>query len=141
MSMIPNEPVRARRARDNGRGEGPRWGAGPGRLSEEERAKIIARLRWLATFLDDAIEIPGLKARVGWDAIIGLIPGIGDVASMGLSLYIVYEAKRLGTPRHVLAMMVANVAIDAAVGSIPALGDVFDMAFKANRRNLKLMGL
>ena len=134
MSMIPSEPVRARRAA-GGRGAG-----GEG-LSPADRERIVARLRWLAAFLDDAIEIPGLKARVGWDAIIGLIPGVGDVASMGLSLYIVYEAKRLGTPRHVLAMMVANVAIDAAVGSIPALGDVFDMAFKANRRNLRLMGL
>ena len=134
MSMIPSEPVRARRAAD-GRG------AAGERLSPAERERIVARLRWLTAFLDDAIEIPGLKARVGWDAIIGLIPGVGDVASMGLSLYIVYEAKRLGTPRHVLAMMVANVAIDAAVGSIPALGDVFDMAFKANRRNLRLMGL
>lgn len=137
MSMIPSEPVKARRAAGSGRGEA----SGTGRVSEAERAKIIARLRWLAAFLDDAIEIPGVKARVGWDAIIGLIPGVGDAVSMGLSLYIVYEARRLGTPRHVLAMMVANVAIDAAVGSIPALGDVFDMAFKANRRNLKLMGL
>ena len=99
----------------------------------------IERLQRLARLLDSQFEVPGTGIRVGLDGLLGLIPGIGDTAAALLSLYIVVEGHRMGLPKHVLARMLGNVATDYVVGSIPLLGDIFDIAFKANRRNLDLM--
>lgn len=99
----------------------------------------LRRVRLLARLLDDAFKIPGTKFRVGWDGIIGLAPGIGDLLTMGVSLYLIYEAYRLGASRRTLAAMGTNVAIDTLVGAIPAIGDVFDVAWKANRKNVQLL--
>lgn len=93
----------------------------------------------LARVLDTAIRIPGTNIRLGLDAIIGLIPGVGDVASAALSSIIVLAAVRSGAPMPVIARMVGNVAIDTAIGSIPVLGDLFDVAFKSNKRNAELL--
>ena len=98
----------------------------------------IARLRALAVLLDTAITLPG-GIRLGADAIIGLAPGIGDAITTALAAYIVYEAHRLGVPKHKLMRMAANVAIDGIVGSVPVVGDLFDVAFKANIRNLAII--
>lgn len=76
---------------------------------------------------------------MGADSLVGLIPGLGDVMGGALSAYIIVEAARLGVPRHVLVRMVANLGVDMAVGSVPVLGDLFDVAFKANRRNMNLV--
>lgn len=118
-------------------------GAGPenGPLPAEERERIIRRLRWLARLLDDAVQIPGTNITIGLDGVVGLVPGIGDLVTFGLSAFIINEARRLGTPRHILALMVANVGIDLLVGAVPLVGDVADVMFKANRRNLKLLGI
>jgi hypothetical protein len=110
-------------------------------LSGEERARVIRRLQLLARFLDDCLLIPGTNVRFGFDGIIGLAPGIGDAISIGLSAYIVFEARRLGASNATLAKMVASVALDALVGLVPVLGDVADFALKANRRNLRLLGI
>jgi hypothetical protein len=99
----------------------------------------MKRLDGLAYLLDNSIPIPGTGRRVGLDAVIGLIPGVGDAAGSVLSAYIVVEAARAGTPFPVLARMVMNVAIEGIVGSIPFLGDLFDAAFKANDRNVRLL--
>ena len=96
----------------------------------------VNRLAWL---LDNSIPIPGLKFRIGIDALIGLLPGIGDVIGVVLSSYIVREAARAGVPGSVLARMVLNVAIEGVVGLIPFAGDVFDAAWKANQRNARLL--
>jgi hypothetical protein len=96
------------------------------------------RLKSLAYLLDESIRLPG-GYRIGWDGIIGLIPGIGDVAGLAVSAYIIAEAARLGAPKSVLLRMSANTAIDTIVGAIPLLGDLFDLAFKANRQNLRLL--
>ena len=70
---------------------------------------------------------------------IGLIPGIGDAITTALSAYIVYEAHRLGAPRHLLLRMIANVALDGVVGAVPLVGDAFDVLWRANRRNMRLL--
>lgn len=96
----------------------------------------LARLAWL---LDNSIPIPGLRFRVGLDAILGLIPGLGDVIGVLFSSYIVREAARIGAPPSVLTRMAFNVAIEGVIGLIPFAGDLFDAVWKANQRNLALL--
>jgi hypothetical protein len=96
-------------------------------------------LRDLARVLDEAIRIPGTNMRIGLDAILGLIPGGGDVAGGLFSAVIMLQAARMGAPTSVLARMLGNVVIDTAVGSIPLLGDLFDFAWRANTRNVRLL--
>jgi len=103
------------------------------------RAERIARLDALASLLDTAILIPGTNVRFGLDAVIGLVPGIGDAITTMLSLYIVKEARALGAPRHVILRMLGNVALDGVVGAVPLAGDLFDVMWRANRRNMKLL--
>lgn len=105
-------------------------------LSHKER---LARLDALASFMDSAILIPGTNIRFGADALIGLVPGIGDAVSAGISCLIVLEARRMGAPGHVVARMLGNIAVDGLVGAIPVLGDIFDVAFRANVRNARLL--
>ena len=105
----------------------------------QSRAERIARLDGLATLLDTAFFIPGTNIRFGIDAMIGLVPGIGDVITTAMSLYIVHEARQLGAPRHLIARMLANVALDGVVGAVPLLGDAFDVMWRANRRNMALL--
>ena len=107
--------------------------------SSMSREARIARIDALANLLDSAILIPGTDIRLGLDALIGLVPGIGDAITTALGLYIVNEARALGAPRLVIARMVANVALDGVVGAVPLVGDVFDVAWRANRRNMKLL--
>lgn len=97
------------------------------------------RLQRLAKLLDSAVVVPGLRLRIGADAVLGLIPGIGDVASGLIGAYLIYEAHRLGAPKTALARMAANLALDTAVGSIPVAGDVWDFFFRANDRNMQIL--
>jgi hypothetical protein len=103
------------------------------------RAERVARLDALATLLDTAFPVPGTNIRFGFDALIGLVPGIGDAVSTAMSLYIVHEAYALGVPRRVIARMLANVALDGIIGAVPLVGDAFDVLWRANRRNLALL--
>jgi hypothetical protein len=105
-------------------------------LSREDR---IARIDALATLMDTAFLIPGTEVRFGLDALIGLIPGIGDAVTTIISLFIVSEARALGAPPLLIARMIANVALDGVVGAVPLVGDAFDVAFRANRRNMALL--
>ena len=105
----------------------------------QSRAERIARLDGLATLLDTAFFIPGTNIRFGIDAMMGLVPGIGDAITTAMSLYIVHEARQLGAPRHLIARMLANVALDGIVGAVPLLGDAFDVMWRANRRNMALL--
>jgi hypothetical protein len=100
------------------------------------RLRRIKRLAWL---IDAAFVIPGTRFRFGLNSVIGLAPGLGDAVLGLLSLYIICEAARLGVPNAVLARMVVNVAIEVIGGSVPILGDVFDMALKANVRNIRIL--
>lgn len=103
------------------------------------RRDEAAHLRSLARLLDTAVGIPGTKIRFGLDSLIGLVPGLGDVAGAAMSGYIVLASARLGAPTPVLVRMVANVAIDAAVGTVPLLGDLFDVGWRANTKNTELL--
>ena len=98
----------------------------------------LRRLRWLANFLDTAVRLPG-GFRFGADSIIGLAPGVGDVATAAIACYFVYEGKKLGLPRRALAAMAGNVVLDFVLGATPILGDLADTWFKANVRNLAIV--
>jgi hypothetical protein len=106
---------------------------------QPSRAERIARLDALAALLDTAILVPGTNFRFGLDALIGLVPGIGDAVTTLLSLYIVREARALGAPRRLVWRMLGNVALDGVVGAVPLAGDVFDVMWRANRRNVALL--
>jgi len=101
----------------------------------ERRSDLTA----LARALDSAVRIPGTNVRFGLDAVIGLVPGVGDVAGAAIAAYIVLAAARRGAPPTLLARMLLNVAVDTAVGAVPVLGDVFDVAWRANTRNVALL--
>lgn len=101
--------------------------------------KDLDNARRLAKLLDTAVGVPGTKLRLGLDALLGLIPGAGDAIGAALSGYIILAAARAGATRATLMRMVGNVAVDTLIGAIPLLGDLFDVAFKANVRNLALL--
>src|SRR5918998_4468015 len=107
--------------------------AGPTKADPTPRIPAPTKL------LDGAFLIPGLNRRVGIDAVIGLVPGIGDALSTLLASYIIWEARQLGLPRWKIARMIGNVAVDTAIGAIPVAGDAFDLFFKANQRNLRIV--
>jgi hypothetical protein len=100
---------------------------------------VLARLDALSRLLDVAFAIPGTNVRFGVEAILRLVPGFGDVAASALSCYLLYEAHRLGVPPRIFVRMLANVAIEGIVGAVPYFGDAFDVAFRANRRNVHLL--
>lgn len=108
-------------------------------LPRTDAAAARARIERLEFLLEGAVRIPGLGRRIGLDAMIGLVPGVGDAATALMGLYLVWEARNLGASRWVLARMLANVGVDAAIGSVPLAGDVFDLFFRSNSRNLKLL--
>lgn len=110
----------------------------PLNVSSDARARLV-RLQRLAWLIDGAFHLPGTKFRFGLNSVVGLVPVGGDAILGAISLYIVYEAHRLGVPKHKIARMLGNVAIEVAGGSVPILGDMFDMALKANLRNLAII--
>ena len=99
----------------------------------------VTRAKGLARVLDDLIRIPGTNIGIGLDPIIGLIPGVGDMAGGLLSTYILMVAARQGVPASVLFRMLGNIAVDSLVGVVPVVGDLFDFGVKANRRNVDLL--
>jgi hypothetical protein len=105
----------------------------------KQAAKKLQSLETLARLMDAQFKIPGTAIRFGLDAIIGLIPGAGDLSTFAVSAYMVVIMARNGASGYVLARMILNVLIDAVIGSIPLIGDVFDVAFKANTKNMRLM--
>jgi len=105
----------------------------------ESRDAALQRVDALARLMDSAFVIPGLNLRVGLDSLIGLVPGVGDAVTTAVGAYIVYEARRLGLPKHKIARMIGNVAFDSVLGAVPLAGDVFDVFFKSNTRNLRIL--
>ena len=93
----------------------------------------------MARALDSAVRVPGTNIRFGLDALLGLVPGLGDVAGAAMGSYLVMLGSRLGAPKPVLARMVLNVALDTLAGVVPVAGDLFDVAWKANSRNMALL--
>ena len=106
------------------------------RMPSEETRERLNRLAWL---LDSSIPIPGTRLTVGLDALLGLVPVVGDLIGVALSSYIVNEAHKLGVGRAVLVRMGFNVAVEGLVGLVPFAGDLFDAGWKANQRNVRLL--
>jgi hypothetical protein len=101
-----------------------------------EIEESLDKLGWV---LDDLIRIPGLNWRIGLDALVGLIPGVGDTATTVASLYVLGSAVRYRVPKITLLRMGLNLGIDYALGSLPLIGDVFDAWFKSNQKNIALL--
>jgi hypothetical protein len=98
------------------------------------RAELLSRL------LDSAVAIPGTRFRIGLDALIGLVPGIGDALGVIIGAWFLLEGARAGAPPALLARMVGNLLVDLLAGFVPVVGDIADAWFKANRRNARLLG-
>lgn len=111
---------------------------GHNRLTDAEQARV-KRLRRLARLLDSQFAIPGTKIRFGLDSILGLLPGAGDTVTAMMAAYIVFEAWRIGISKQIIGRMLGNLLIDWVIGSIPVIGDIFDVGFKANERNIRLI--
>lgn len=109
----------------------------PGRAKSARASR--ERLDAIARVLDSAFVIPGTRIRVGADAILNLLPGVGTLASKALSGYLIYEARRLGVPNGTLLRMAGNVGIDFLIGAVPVIGWVGDVFHRANLKNMRLL--
>jgi len=105
----------------------------------DEYVVRLDRLDRLADFLDSRFRIPGTSIRFGWDPIVGMVPVVGDIVMAVYGLRLIEQARRLGADRPMLMRMALNVGIDFAAGSIPFVGPIFDLFYRANLRNLKLL--
>jgi hypothetical protein len=99
----------------------------------------LQRLDKLSTLLDIAFLVPGTNIRFGVEAILRLVPGIGDIAASALSCWVLYEAHQLGVPRLLMVRMIGNVLVEGMAGTVPIAGDLFDVGWRANRRNVRLL--
>jgi hypothetical protein len=109
------------------------------RLAREDTDAALARIEMVARMMDSALAIPGTNVRFGFDAVVGLVPVLGDLLSQAIATYIIWEARRLGVSNFTLARMVSNTLIDTVFGAVPIVGDAFDVAFRANMKNLRLL--
>lgn len=100
---------------------------------------IRQRVELMEMVLERAVVLPGTKRRVGLDAIVGLIPILGDIVTAAMGAWIVWEARNLGMSRWQITRMSANVGVDTLIGAVPLVGDLFDLAFRSNSRNLKII--
>jgi hypothetical protein len=115
-------------------------GLEPGRdVTDRAREVDVTLSRQVARVMDDAVTVPGTRIGLGLDAVIGLVPGIGDALGSALSGIIVRDAVRARVPMVVLARMGLNLVVDALLGLLPGLGDLLDVAHRANRKNLSLL--
>lgn len=108
-------------------------------MTEHPNARDLEKLQRLAERMDSAFRIPGTGIRVGFDSILGLIPGIGDAAALAPSAWIILESRRLGAPKDLLVRQGVNAGIDVVIGTIPLIGDLFDVGWKGNLRNVALL--
>jgi hypothetical protein len=103
------------------------------------RRARLDRLDRLSRILDIAFLVPGTNIRFGVEAVLRLLPGIGDVAASALSCWLLYEAYGLGVPPSLMGRMIFNVAVEGLAGAVPVAGDLFDIGWRANRRNVRLL--
>ena len=109
------------------------------RLEREAVDAAVARVTAVARVMDALFVIPGTGIRLGFDAILGLVPVAGDLLAQAISTYIIWEAHQLGVSKVTLLRMFGNTLVDTVIGSIPIAGDAFDVAFRANMKNLRLL--
>ena len=110
-----------------------------GAVEPRSRAEVERSLEQLSRVMDGLFRIPGTQWRVGLDALVGLIPGVGDFATTAVSLYILAAGVRYRVPKVTLLRMAANIAVDYLLGSVPVVGDIFDAAWKSNQMNVELL--
>ena len=111
----------------------------PTNTSNKSQAASLRRLRRISHLLDNAIPIPGTKYRIGLDPILGLIPGGGDLLGSVFAGYVVFKSAQMGVPQETLLKMAANIVFDTVAGTVPVAGDLFDVAWKANVKNIELL--
>jgi hypothetical protein len=104
-----------------------------------DAASVRRRIEGMERLLERGFTIPGLNYPVGLDAVVGLVPVVGDLVTAAMGAWLVWEAKNLGLPKWKLWRMAGNVAFDTAVGAVPVVGDAFDLLFRSNSRNLKIV--
>ena len=109
------------------------------RYTAGDAASARRRVDMLERVLERAIVIPGLNRGVGLDAVMGFVPVAGDVIAGVMGLYLVWEAHNLGMPKRTVARMLLSVGMDTTLGAVPIIGDVFDLLFRSNTRNLRLV--
>jgi hypothetical protein len=102
-------------------------------------ASVRRRLEAMEAVLERAFVVPGINRPIGLDAILGLVPVLGDIVTTAMGAWLVWEGRNLGMSKFQLARMTANIGIDTAVGAIPVVGDLFDFAFRSNSRNLRII--
>ncbi|HEX8194305.1 MAG TPA: DUF4112 domain-containing protein [Allosphingosinicella sp.] len=102
-------------------------------------ASVRRRVEAMEQLLERAFPIPGTNMRVGLDAIVGLVPVVGDLVTTAMGAWLVWEARNLGMSKFQLVRMAGNIGVDALVGAVPIVGDLFDFAFKSNTRNLRIL--
>jgi hypothetical protein len=112
---------------------------GVGKVAPQSVEEARVRLEALARLMDSAFTIPGTKIRMGADALLNLIPGLGLMTSKGVSAYLIYEARRLGAPVGLIARMIGNVGVDLVISSIPVVGWFGDVFYRANVKNIALL--
>lgn len=105
----------------------------------EGHVPTLQELELIARWMDSVFQVPGTNVRFGLDALLGLIPGLGDTLTSLVSLYILQAARRHGVSRVTMARMGANIAVDYIVGIVPVAGDLFDVSWKANQKNVELL--
>ncbi|MGB3243734.1 MAG: DUF4112 domain-containing protein [Sulfitobacter sp.] len=108
-------------------------------IDDHHHAADLARLRKLAVSMDSAYRLPVVGVRIGWDAILGLVPVVGDVLTLAPSAFILRESHRMGAPKMLLARMGVNTGIDLVLGAIPLIGDIFDIGWRSKTRNVNLL--
>jgi hypothetical protein len=104
-----------------------------------EPAAVRRRVEAMEKLLERAFVIPGTNMRIGLDAIVGLVPVVGDLVTTAMGAWLVWEARNLGMSKFQLVRMAGNIGVDALVGAVPLVGDLFDFAFKSNTRNLRIL--
>jgi len=107
--------------------------------NRNDPAALRKRIETLEILLERSFTIPGINRPVGLDAIVGLVPVVGDVITAVMGGYLIWEARNLGMPKWKIWRMMGNLGVDTALGAIPLIGDAFDLLFRSNSRNLKII--
>lgn len=102
-------------------------------------ASVRQRVEAMEQLLEGLFTIPGTQMRVGLDTIVGLVPVVGDVVTAAMGAWIVWEGRNLGMSKFQLARMAGHIGVDTLIGAVPLVGDLFDLAYKSNTKNLRII--
>ncbi|MAB07596.1 MAG: DUF4112 domain-containing protein [Rhodobacteraceae bacterium] len=108
-------------------------------MNAQDPFRRLERIERVARGMDRAFRLPLTRIRLGWDSIIGLIPGVGDTLALAPALWIVHESRQIGAPKPLVAQMLGNIGVDWVIGLLPLVGDIFDVGYKSNSKNAALL--